>query len=128
MKQPCRAIRELLGAYADHELRPAQAEQVESHLDTCVSCRRELGETQKLGRLAQSVTHPQLAEDYWDWLRTRVWRRLRERRREPIPRYRPSFLWAKLAAAGAGALVLLVVVISGWRMFERPALTGQNRV
>jgi TonB family protein len=115
MKQKCGPIRELLGAYADKELDQARADQVVRHLETCADCRRELDHVLELSRLVKSVGHPELAEDYWDWQRTRVWRGLRERRRELMPSYRPSFVWPKLAAAAAGFVVVLVVVLAGWR-------------
>jgi TonB family protein len=115
MKQKCGPIRELLGAYADKELDQARADQVVRHLETCADCRRELDHVLELSRLVKSVEHPKLAEDYWDWQRTRVWRGLRERRRELMPSYRPSFVWPKLATAAAGFVVVLVVVLAGWR-------------
>jgi TonB family protein len=115
MKQTCGSIREWLGAFADGELDPARAEQAMRHLETCAACRRELDEIQELHRLAKSVEHPKLAEDYWDWQRTRVWRGIRERKHVPQPEFRPSFVWPKLAAVAAGFVVVLVVVIAGWR-------------
>jgi TonB family protein len=117
MKKTCASIREWLGAFADNELDPARADLVSRHLETCASCRRELDEILELSRLTKSVEHARLAEDYWDWQRTRVWHRLRERRRAPTPWFRPSFAWPKLAAAAAGVAVVLVIVISGWRTF-----------
>ncbi len=115
MKQKCGSIRDLLGAYADKELDQARAGQVVRHLETCADCRRELDQILELSRLAKSVEHPRLAEDYWDWQRTKVWRGLRERRRALMPSYRPSFVWPRLAAAAAGLVVVLVVVLAGWR-------------
>jgi len=115
MKPACGSIREWLGAYADKELDPAQAAKVEQHLETCAGCRRELDQIQELHRLAKSVEHPGLADDYWDWHRTKVWRGIRNRKRAPMPSYRPSFVWPKLAAVAAGFVVVLVVVIAGWR-------------
>jgi TonB family protein len=117
MKSACDPIREWLGAFVDKELDPARAEQVRTHLETCADCRRELDQIQELHRLAKSVEHPRLAEDYWDWQRTRVWRGIRDRKRAPTPWYRPTFVWPRLAAVAAGVVVVLVVAISGWRSF-----------
>jgi TonB family protein len=117
MKRTCNSVRDWFGAYADGELDSSRAEQVRVHLETCAGCRLELDQINELNRLAKSVEHPRLAEDYWDWQRTRVWRGLREHRRAPHPRYRPSFAWPKFAAAAAGLVVVLVVVIAGWRTF-----------
>jgi TonB family protein len=124
MRKKCDSIREWLGAFADGELEPDKAEQVISHLETCADCRRELDQIQELSRLAKSVEHPRLADDYWDWHRTRVWRGIRERKRVPEPRYRPVFMWPKLAAAAAGFVIVLVVVLAGWRtLLMRPGRT-----
>jgi TonB family protein len=125
MKQKCGSVREWLGAFADGELDPERVEQVRAHLETCAGCRHELDQIQELHRLAKSVEHPQLAEDYWDWHRTKVWHGIRNRKRESMPSYRPSFAWPKLAAAAAGLVVVLVVVITGWRSFlQRPGPGG----
>ena len=64
MKQACGSVREWLGAFADGELDPARTEQVSAHLETCAGCRRELDQIQELHRLAKSMEHPRLAEDY----------------------------------------------------------------
>jgi TonB family protein len=127
MKQRCGSVREWLGAFADGELDPERTEQLRAHLETCAGCRRELDQIQELHRLAKSVEHPRLAEDYWDWHRTKVWHGIRNRKRAPMPSYRPSFAWPKLAAAAAGLAVVLVVVIAGWRtLLERPGTAGRT--
>jgi len=129
MKRECDAIRPLLGAFADKELDAAQADKVRQHLATCADCPRELAQIEQLHKLVKSVEHAQLAEDYWHWHRARVWRGIRDQRRELMPRFKPSFMWAKLAPVAAGLAVVLVVVIGGWRMFgERQLLTGKGMV
>jgi TonB family protein len=117
MKQTCGSVREWLGVFADGELDPERTEQVRAHLETCAGCRRELDQIQELHKLMKSVEHPRLAEDYWDWHRTKVWHGIRNRKRASTPSYRPSFAWPKLTAAAAGLVVVLVVVIAGWRTF-----------
>jgi len=128
MKQKCGSVREWLGAFADGELDPERVEQVRAHLETCAGCRHELDQIQELHRLAKSVEHPQLAEDYWDWHRTKVWHGIRNRKRESMPSYRPSFAWPKLAAAAAGLVIVLVVVLSGWHtLLPRPGETHRSQ-
>jgi TonB family protein len=127
MKHSCGSIREWLGAFADGELDAARTEQVRGHLETCAGCRRELDQIQALHKLTKSVEHPRLAEDYWDWHRTKVWHGIRNRKRAPTHSYRPSFVWSKLAAAAAGLVVVLVVVIAGWRtLLERPGTAART--
>jgi len=127
MKQTCGSVREWLGAFADGELDPGRAEQVRVHLETCAACRRELDQILALHKLTKSVEHPRLAEDYWDWHRAKVWHGIHNRKRAPMPSYRPSFAWPKLATAAAGLVVVLVVVIAGWRsLLERPGAVGRT--
>jgi TonB family protein len=127
MKQTCGSVREWLGAFSDGEIDPARTEQVSAHLETCAGCRRELDQIQELHKLTKSVEHPRLAEDYWDWHRTKVWHGIRNRKRAPAPSYRPSFAWPKLATAAAGLVVVMVVVIVGWRtLLERPGTAGRT--
>jgi TonB family protein len=125
MKKACRSIREWLGAYADNELDQARADQVVRHLETCADCRHELDQILGLNRLAKSVEHPRLAEDYWDWQRARVWHGIRNAPRLRTPVFRPSFGWARLATVAAGAVVVLLVAITGWRAFlPKPGPAG----
>jgi TonB family protein len=125
MKSTCGSIREWLGAFVDGELDAARLEQVRDHLEACAACRRELDQIQELGRLAKSVEHPRLAEDYWDWQRTKVWHGIRNRRRVSVPSHRGTSVWPKLTTAAAGLLVVLVVMVAGWRtLLERPVAVG----
>ena len=43
----CNSIRELLPAYIDDELSPAQCEAAERHLELCPGCRQELEALEK---------------------------------------------------------------------------------
>jgi TonB family protein len=120
-------VSEFLGPYVDRELDSAKAEQVRLHLETCADCRRELAQIEELNKLVKAVQHPVLAEDFWDWHRIRIWRRIREGTRQRMPEYKPSFALARLASVAAGVAVVLVVVIAGWRMFgERSLVTGKG--
>ncbi len=129
MKPECDEIRPLLGAYADKELDAAQSAKVGQHLAACPDCVRELAQIEQLHNLVKSVEHPELADDYWHWHRARVWRGIRGPTRKRMPSFRPSFVWTRFATVAAGLAVVLVVVISGWRMFgERQLLTGKGAV
>jgi TonB family protein len=126
MSEDCRRIRPLLGAYLDHELNPDVARQVKEHLVTCAECRRELESLEHLHLLVHKAGPPEMAEDYWDWQRTRVWRRLRQGGRERQPFYRPSFFWPKLATVAGGLIVVLVVATVGWQMLG-PGRYGEKK-
>ena len=126
MKSDCRRIRPLLGAYHDRELDEAVARQVWEHLAACPDCRRELAAIEQLKGLVQKAGQPKLAEDYWDWHRTRVWRRIRQDSRPRQPFYRPSFSWPRLATLAGGLVVVLLVVTVGRQMLVpsgRPVTT-----
>jgi len=114
MKTDCGRLSALLGAYADGELDAALTEQVKAHVATCAECRRELEALNQLHQLVRRAGPPEPRDEYWDWHRTRVWRRLNQDTREHQRFYRPSFVWPKLATL-AGALVVLVVAIVGWQ-------------
>ena len=60
-----RKLQELIGAYADGELRPADRPRVEKHLKSCPECRRDLEflrEIDSLPRTSPAVPHE---ADYW---------------------------------------------------------------
>jgi TonB family protein len=116
MSADCGRFKELLGPYADGELGPEQAAQVEEHVGRCAECRREIEAIRHLHLLVHKARPPQLTEDYWDWQRTRVWRRLREDRPERQRFYRPSFTWPKLATLAGGLVVVLVIATVGWQL------------
>jgi TonB family protein len=129
MKHACGSVRELLGAFADGELDPERTEQVRAHLETCAGCRRELDQIQELHRLAKSVEHPRLAEDYWDWHRDRVWRGIQSADRRRTPGRMPTLAWAKLILPAVSAAVLVFAVFAGWRMlFEKSSMAGKGLV
>lgn len=126
MKNDCGDLSALLGAHLDGELDTARAAQVEAHLATCARCRRELEALRQLHRLVRKAGPPELRDDYWDWHRTRVWRRLNEDTREHQRFFRPSFAWPKLATLAGGLVVVLVVAVVGWQTLG-PGLTQHGK-
>ncbi len=115
MKRECRAFRPLLGALHDRELNQVTEESVREHLKTCADCQRELVRLEHLTSLTRKVGPPELAEDYWDWVRARVQRRLEQDRRPRQQFYRPSFVWPRVATLAGALVVVLVVVLVGWQ-------------
>jgi hypothetical protein len=99
-------IEELLGAYADGELTPAQREMVEFHLTGCVDCQRSLAKfrltRQQLGLLA--------GPDAVDWQPdavTRVTERIQRR-----DRWRDSgrrLVWGTVSALAIGIILIAVI-------------------
>ncbi|HDQ99122.1 MAG TPA: hypothetical protein ENN51_02395, partial [candidate division WOR-3 bacterium] len=119
MKDDCRPTRDLLARHLDGELDPETTAQVTAHLAACADCRRELEELRRLDQLVGRSEPPPLAEEYWDWHRQEVWRRIRSRERphrRPAPG--PRFGWLRVATYGAAAAAALLVVIFGWRLLS----------
>jgi TonB family protein len=124
----CRRVRPLLGALHDGELDEVSQEVVRRHLNACADCRRDLAELEHLTALSRRADPPELADDYWDWLGTRVQRRLRQDQRPRQHFFRPSFFWPRLATLAAGLVVAVVVIAVGWQALG-PGLfsTGPGR-
>lgn len=126
MSNDCSKVRELLGAYADGELDPERVTFVRGHVAACAECRHELAAIEQLTTLVRKAGPPQPAEDYWDWQRQRVWRRLREDGRERQRSWRLS-VWPRLATLAGALVVVLVVVFVGWQMVA-PGSARSKRV
>ncbi len=121
MKDSCKNVNGLLGRYLDGELEPTTAAQVEEHLKACPDCRKELEALRALDLLVREQdSGPELADDYWDWHRHQVWKRVRAGKRERRQRsyYGERFLWLRVAAVTAGAAVILVAVVAGWKLLD----------
>ena len=67
-----RKIQELIGAYADGELRAADKPRVEKHLKTCPECRRDLEFIRKIATMAESSPPAPPGGGYWDSFAGRV--------------------------------------------------------
>ncbi|MEO0082525.1 MAG: TonB family protein [candidate division WOR-3 bacterium] len=120
MKRECMDCSELLGPYLDAELDDMRRHRVAAHLETCPECRRELAALEALHRLVREKdTGPTLADDYWDWHRFQVWKRIRTGRRpERQPAARHGLYLSRLGIVAAGVVVVLVVVVGGWRLVQ----------
>lgn len=127
MKPECRRIRPLLGPLADGELGPEQAAQVQAHLAGCSACSDELATLNQLHALVRKVEPPSQPEDFWDWQRTRIWRRIRQQRPARQQVWRPAFSFPRLATLAGGLVVVLVVVVVGW-LAIRSSLNTSRRV
>lgn len=116
--ETCSGIQELLGAFHDRELGPEDRARVEEHLDRCAGCRGDLESLRRLDQLVRDKDQPpRLTEDYWDWHRHQVWKRIRLVRRErEQPAWRQKFIWFRLGVVAAGVAAVLIVVVGAWRL------------
>lgn len=121
MSRDCRRVEGLLGRFVDGELDEQQAEWVGRHIDSCPGCRQKLAEFEAVDRLFKEKDEPpRLAEEYWDWHRSQVWRAIRtERRRQREGARTLRFTWMRAASVAAGAAVVLIAAIGGWRLLQR---------
>ena len=60
----CRAVQEKLNLYAAGELLPSVGAQIESHLQACPTCRKELAKLRQLETLLRAVTTPPVPEGF----------------------------------------------------------------
>ena len=92
-----------LVAYLDGELGDAERARIETHLGTCLACRREVEQFRRLRALIDGVRPLELSSDFAD----RMWQRL-----DPLPARAPrrrtrAVLWAAPTLAAAAALALV---------------------
>lgn len=130
MKHDCQSCLQWLGAYLDGELDATQRVRVEEHLRDCAACRAQLATLETLYRLVKEKdTGPSLAEDYWDWHRQQVWKRIRGtgRRRRHQP-FEPVFSWFRVAVLAGGLAVILVLAVIGWQLWSGTQKPGFDRI
>ena len=122
MKDDCKRAEELLGRFHDGELDEAEARWMAEHIGSCQECRRKLTEFEAIDRLVRDEdTHPAMAEEYWDWHRRQVWKRIRQGRRRRFEGARKQrFMWLRAATVAAGAAVVILAVVGGWRLLRGP--------
>jgi len=114
-KSDCHKIRGMLSPYIDGELSPADSERVESHVEMCDACRRELESLRETVGLLQRVEMVPPPRSFTI--------------APPQPARRPAavFAFAALRAATAFAVVMLVFFSLGYafdRFDEGIVLTG----
>ncbi len=135
----CGKTRELLAAYHDGELAPADRARVEEHLRGCGECSAALA---RLAEIDAGVGVPDPGPEYWERFNRRVMERVAAERAEgesvPAKAPRPERGWARrlpyfIPVAAAAALLLVVVRQTGMDPFSRtsppsapPAATGER--
>jgi anti-sigma factor RsiW len=106
----CRHARKLISQYVDDELTPDEKRDFDSHIQSCVSCRKELEETQALHELFASAQRFPAPYGF----ATRVLANLEEKEQSRARRifsFRPFFL--RTAQVAFAIIVMTVGIISG---------------
>ena len=126
----CRAVQEKLNLYAAGELLPSVVEQMESHLQGCPACRKELAKLGQLETLLHAATTPPVPEGF----AVRVLAQAKERASatvasRPLVRRGALLSWERLGrwtgAATALAVSLMLGVFMGHATWQPPVATSQ---
>jgi len=124
----CRPIREKLDLYAAGELSPSAVEQMESHLQGCPACRKELAKLRKLETLLRTAATPPVPEGF----AARVLTKAKERppatvAARPLARRVAPLSWEWIGASAALAVGLMIGVFMGnatWRAAGPPPVAA----
>ncbi len=113
----CPHVQNLLSAYYDQELAPAEAAEVAQHVAHCAACAGELAEFEELTARTQSLPHPAPPPDLWTQLAAQLpTDHAADSRQEPrrggLSRRRQPAGQAVFAAAA------VVIVTLGWWGFQ----------
>jgi TonB family protein len=120
-------IKQKLAAFVDNELKEPERKMIEKHLAQCSSCREEVSLIQNLHHLAKEVT-PKPSADFAANLSQQVWRKIRAKEAESVQRKVRFFSIPRFAPILAGAVVVLLVVIVGIKLFGPFSGTKQSRL
>jgi len=103
----CEKNNELLSAWLDGELSPAESQALERHVAECAACRRTVDRWRRITDAARDV--PERPEAAWDEIRSRVAERAERRRVIRVVGWRVAAAGA-LAAAAAALLISVHLV------------------
>ena len=68
----CDEVKPMLGAFADKQLSPLEADAVAIHLEQCGRCRQAVREQQRVQHVLNSFQPPPVAESQWDQIGKRL--------------------------------------------------------
>jgi anti-sigma factor RsiW len=121
----CDRARRLFGACWDDELTLAERDGLEGHLASCLSCRAEYDEFSRVLDLTASLPRIEAAAGLVD----RVLARSRRATTAPDMVLEAGPRWVPVAAAAAGAVLVVALVLVGSNLQRRaPASTQTHRI
>ena len=133
-------LQELIGAYADGELRAADRPRVEKHLKRCPDCRRDLEFIRRLSNLAETPPTGPQDKDYWDSFPGRVRagiarelagapapqvaevKMFKDSFFQPEPRTRQRALLLPLSVIGHAVVLILLIMLPLLKMGQLPTV------
>ncbi|MFH0963420.1 MAG: zf-HC2 domain-containing protein [Planctomycetota bacterium] len=110
---------EILSAYLDGELAPAQSKEVRAHIDGCAACSKATMEFRVVTEGVRAAYQRQTGEGEWQ----AVWKRLHEK--PPVAVEVPGRAWrmtARLAVLAAAAAVVAAIVLWPRSINETPPI------
>jgi hypothetical protein len=129
----CLEIEEYLLDYVDNELNGSMQQVVAEHLQTCLSCRKEVESYRKTAVLLQLRAVPEPPEAYWNetWEKIRAGFKARvlpmnEKTLSLPSRWQWLQLvnWRPLAGVAAMFLLIIAAVLWSWRLRPREFAAG----
>jgi len=117
----CDRARHLFGACWDDELTQAERDRLEGHLAVCSRCRTEYDEFSRTLELAASLPRIEASADFVD----RVLARSRRSTTAPDIVREAGSRWVPIAAAAAGAVLVVAAVLVGSNLQWKAPASGQ---
>lgn len=104
----CQEMEEILSAYANHELKPDQQEQVERHLAGCARCREKLAEYHLVRQQMETLKEVPSAPDIEEAVMSKI--------KSFNPPEKPFKIWGKRALVLVPVAVILaaLLIIQPW--------------
>jgi hypothetical protein len=108
-------VSDRLSAFADRELDPVETTEVEVHLGTCASCRRDWDRHQFAGNVLRQMTPVAAPPHIWESIEAALDGRAAPAGRGSRWRVRPSY------ALAAGLVMMIAAAAGVWWLERRPA-------
>jgi anti-sigma-K factor RskA len=116
----CREIQKLVPVFLDGELEPSQQQRVETHLQTCAECRKEVQAVQKTWEMLGELDDIQPAPNY----EARFWARISEQapwHEKALNELRELFVNRRfIPALAAAGVILLVTFVTIYQYSQKP--------
>lgn len=118
MNSRCETIQDRLPAYSEDDLPASERELVESHLEACADCRKELHLLERAWDVLDCWEHPDLKAEPDPLFRAKVWEKIRQA--PPPTLLEKLFGWGRPVGQAASALVVGLVAVTAF-FGSRPA-------
>lgn len=111
----CKKLQAKLLAYLDRELPENLNHLIENHLKTCPNCQKEFEAIKKTVDLFRQLPEIELKPEQQERFLTEVRNKLHRIKTQPFPRKEIRWLLPRLVPALAGAIFLILLVVSKYK-------------